>query len=99
MERWCKLVAIDKNNGSTLWQDAIEKQMENVRVAFQTTPEDKKAPSGYEYINCYMVFDIKMKDFHRKECLVTGGHITHTLDGTTYSSVITEKLCILPLLW
>ena len=42
-----------------------------------------------------MVFDIKMKNFHRKECLVVGGHMTHTLDVITYSCIVSrETVCI-----
>ena len=42
-----------------------------------------------------MVFITKMEDFHRKACLVAKGHMTHTLDAITYSSVaIRETVCI-----
>jgi hypothetical protein len=42
--------AIDKENGSTLWADAIAKQMKNVRVAFDVKEGDKKAPVGHQEI-------------------------------------------------
>ena len=41
--------------------------------------------------NCYIVFDIKMDDFHRKVCLVEGGHMTHTPDVITHASVVTRE--------
>ena len=63
--------------------------MENVKIAFQTIPEGKKPQNGFQYVNCFMVFDIKMEDFQRKACLVVGGHMTHTQDTITYSSVVT----------
>ena len=69
--------AINKNK-STLWQDIIQKEIENVKITFQIIPEGEKPPTGSQYINCDIVFDIKMKDFHRKACLVAGGHMTHT---------------------
>ena len=31
-----KAFAIDKNSGNTLWQDAIQKDIENVKLSFQT---------------------------------------------------------------
>ena len=36
-----------------------------------------------------MVFDIEIKDFHRKACLVVGGH---TLDTLTYFSVVKREI-------
>ena len=61
---------IDKKNGNTLWQGVIQKEMKNVKIAFQTIPEGKKPPNGFQYINCHMAFDIKMEDFHKKACSV-----------------------------
>ena len=37
-----------------------------------------------------MVFGTKNEDFQRRACLVAGGHITHTLDTITYSSMVTR---------
>ena len=87
--------AIDKKNGNTLIQDAIEKEMEYVKIAFQIIPRGKKPPNGFQYAHCHMVFDIKMEDFWRKACLVVGGHMTQLPDNVTYSSVVTrETVCI-----
>ena len=44
-------------NGNTLWQDAIEREMENVMIAFQVISEGEKAPNGYQYVNFHMVVD------------------------------------------
>ena len=49
-------------NGNKLWQHAIQKQMENVKVTFQTIPESEKAPNGFQYFDCCMVSDIKMEN-------------------------------------
>ena len=88
-------IAISKKNGNTLWQDVIQKEMKNVKVAFQIIPKGEKPPNGFQHVNCHMVFDIKMEDFHRKACLVMGGHVTHTLDVIMYSSVVPrETVCI-----
>ena len=34
-------------NGNTLWQDAIWKEMENVKITFQITPEGKETPNRF----------------------------------------------------
>ena len=59
-----------------------------MKIAFQSIPEDKNPPNGFQYVNYHMVFDIKMENFHGKACLVAGGHMTHTLDTDTYSRVV-----------
>ena len=90
-----EVYAIDEKNGNNLWQDAIQKETEYVKIAFQTIPKVKNPPNGFQYADCHMVFDIKMEDFQRKACLVTGCHTAHALDTITYSSVVTrENMCI-----
>ena len=32
----------DKKNGYTFWQDAMQKELKNVKITFQTIPEGKK---------------------------------------------------------
>ena len=56
-------LALDAKNGNTLWADAISKEMENVRVAFEVLPDGKPVPIGHQFVQCHMVFDIKMEDF------------------------------------
>ena len=38
-------ITINKKNGNTLWQDDIQKQMENVKIKFQPTPDGEKPPN------------------------------------------------------
>ena len=73
-----KAYAINEENGYAIWQDAIQKEMENVKIAFQTIPEGKKPPNGFKCVNCHIVLDIKMKDFQKKAHLVAGGKMTQT---------------------
>ena len=69
--------------------------MKNVKVMLQTIPDHENPPNGFWYINCHMVFDIKMENLQRKVCQVGGGHMAHTLDAITCSSVVTrETVCI-----
>ena len=67
---------LDKKNGTTLWADAIAKEMKDVRVAFKILPDGQSAPIGYQKIPCHMIFDVKMEDFRRKARLIAGGHKT-----------------------
>jgi hypothetical protein len=40
-------IEIDCENGNTLWQDAIKKEMDAVNIAFCILTDDKKIPPGY----------------------------------------------------
>ena len=62
---------IDERNGNTLWQDAIAKEMENVKVSFRIQ-ENGEVPRGYQHIRCHMIFTVKMEDFRRKARSVAG---------------------------
>jgi hypothetical protein len=67
---------IDRENGNTLWQDAIAKEMSAVRVAFKILNDGQEPPPGHQFMDCHMVFDIKLDGFKRKARLVAGGHMT-----------------------
>ena len=87
-------------NDNTLWQEAIKKEMENIRVAFQLCENGKQdIPIVYKEIQCHMSFYVKMsKNFRRKAGFVAGGHMTQTPDGITHSSVVSRvsvRLCFL----
>ena len=84
-------LALDKANKNTLWADAIAKEMENVRVAFNVLPDGEDPPPGYQFVRCHMIFDIKMEDFRRKARLVAGGHMTDAPPTITYASVISRE--------
>ena len=86
-----RALEIDKENGNTLWRDAIDKELSSVKVAFKIL-EDDKPPVGYQYMDCHMVFDVKMEsNFRRKVRLVAGGHMTETPNVPTYASVISRE--------
>ena len=80
--------ALDAKDGNTLWADAISKEMENVRMAFKVLPDGKPVPIGYQFVECHMVFNIKMEDFRHKVRLVTGGHMTNAPATTAYTSIV-----------
>ena len=80
---------IDKERGDTLWQDAINKEMTNVRIAFDIR-SDNTPPPGFQKIPHNIIFEIKM-DFTRKARLVAGGHKTAPPTQLTYSSVVSRE--------
>jgi hypothetical protein len=52
---------LDKKNSNTFWDDAIAKEMKDVRVVFKILLNGQSALIGYQKISCHMVFDIKWK--------------------------------------
>ena len=84
-----RALEIDKETNTTLWKDAIRKEMNAVSVAFEVLPEGLPRPIGYQQIPCHMIFDIKM-DFTRKARLVAGGHVTEPPASITYASVVSR---------
>ena len=63
----------DAENGNSLWYDAIENELENVRVAFRLLEEGESLPVGSKLIPYHVIFDVKF-DLTRKARLVAGGH-------------------------
>ena len=66
--------------------------MKNVRVAFEVYEESiDDLPSGYQEVDCHMIFDIKMdENFRRKARMVAGGYQTTSPTTLTYSSVVSR---------
>ena len=82
---------IDLENDNTAWQDAIAKEMKNVRVAFKILDDDDVIPKDHQNIRCHMIFDVKMEDFRRKARFVAGGHMTKAPPVMTYASVVSRE--------
>ena len=89
---------IDTINGNTMWQDAIAKEMKDVRPAFEILPNGQRAQRDYQYVHCHMIFTIKMEDFRRKARLVGGGHMTEAPAAVTYASVVSRETVRIALL-
>lgn len=86
---------IDEETGTTFWQDAIEKELKKVHVAFEKLDvsvdemRSGQARPKYQEIKYCSVFDIKMDgNFTRMARLVAGGQTTETPVTMTYSSVV-----------
>ena len=69
--------------GTTFWGQAIQKEIDNVRVAFKNISRmvDEMRNGwclpGLQHIGFHMIFDIKMDvNFTRKSRLVAGGLTT-----------------------
>ena len=82
---------IDRENGNTLWIDAIRKEMGDVGVAFDILDDDQSVPPGHQKIKCHLVFSIKMEDLKRKARYVAGGHETEPPATLTYASVVSRE--------
>jgi hypothetical protein len=68
---------IDKENGNTLWMDAIHLKINNVWVAFVECDENPEDLIGYKQIMGHLVFDVKLREcFHRKSRFCADGHET-----------------------
>ena len=83
--------AIDAENGNSLWMDAIQLEMKNVRVAFQELESNPNDLIGYQQITGHLVFDVKLgENFRRKACFVADGHKMETPASVTYSTVVSR---------
>ena len=84
-------LSLDKDNSNDLWQKAIRKELDKVRVAFRLLDEGEPIPIGSKKINYHLIFEVKM-DLTRKARLVAGGHLNKNVPRhTTYSSVVSRE--------
>jgi hypothetical protein len=67
--------AIDRKNGNDLWRQAIDKEMQNLKVAFDILPEGSSPPVGYSKSSGHIIFDVRMT-LERKVRWVKDGHKT-----------------------
>ena len=81
---------LDKENGNNLWEQAINKELKNVIVAFKLLDDGLKPPPGSKKIPYHFVFTVKF-DLTRKARLVAGGHRHKDVPSyETYSSVVSR---------
>ena len=81
---------IDESNGNRLWQDAIQKEMKNVAVAFEILELGWPIPIGWTRSSGHLVFDVKM-DFTRKARWVKDGHRTAEPEISTFAGVVSRE--------
>ena len=82
---------IDAQNGNVLWTNSISKEMTDIKVALKALEDGENVPTGYAYVFCHMIFDVKMEGFSWKVQLVSGGHMTETAYNMTYDSVVSRN--------
>ena len=82
--------AFDTRNGNTLWQDAIKKEYDNVKVVFKLLKDRETVLPTFQEITCHLIFEVKF-DLRRKARFVAGGHLTKPLSTTTYSCIISQE--------
>jgi hypothetical protein len=63
-----RALAIDQETNTSLWKDAIEKEMKHVLVAFDVLEDGAEEPRMSKCIPCHMVFDVKMDFTHKALC-------------------------------
>ncbi len=60
-------------------------------MAFDPLDNGMQPPNGYQFFQCHMNFDVKMKDFHQKAWLVAGGHLMNVLHTVMYASIVLHE--------
>ena len=82
---------LDKENGNTLWRNAIEKEMKTVKVAFDIQPDGSPRPPGKKCIHCHIIFDTKAGTLLRKARCVADGSKVLEPECNTYASIISRE--------
>jgi hypothetical protein len=82
-------IKLDKANGNTAWQDAIEKEMSQlIRLkCFNFKPAGHNPGDNYQKTKLRLIFGVK-QDLRQKARLVAGGHLVDVLDNDSYSSTV-----------
>ena len=78
---------LDASNGNRFLQEAIDKYMISVAVAFEILDEGKLAPVGWIKASVNLVFDVNM-DFIRKARWFKDGHRTADPEHFTFAGVV-----------
>ena len=84
-------LALDAKNGNTLWSDAVFNKLQNVKATFKSHSDWKKAPLGHHFVQCHVVFDIKMEDFRHEARLVEGDHMTEAPATIIYEIAMSRE--------
>ena len=81
---------LDEKNRDTFWRDAVNKEMENLKVAFDILPEGKEPPPAYRKATGHLIFDVRMT-LERKARWVKDGHRTPEPRWSTYAGVVSRE--------
>ena len=81
---------IDARNGNTFWRDALEKEMKNLKVAFDILENNHELPPGYAKASGHLIWDVRMT-LERKVRWVKDGHKTPEPSWSTYAGVVSRE--------
>ena len=81
---------LDDDNKNSLWRDAIDKEMGNLKVAFDILENDKSPPPGYTKASGHIIFDVRMT-LERKARWVKDGHRTPEPQNSTFAGVVSRE--------
>ena len=82
-------IELDKANGNTLWQDALKKEMDQIKEykTFTDLGKGTRIPHGYQKIYVHVVWDCKF-DLRCKAKLVASGNLTPPTTDNAYSGIV-----------
>lgn len=83
---------LDKENGNTLWRDAIRKEIQQLLdyQTFRILMLGERAPDDHQKVPLIMAFAVK-HDGRRKARCCAGGHVTDPGNAEVYSSVVAPE--------
>ena len=81
---------IDSQNNNTLWRDALDKEMGNLKVAFDILEKDEHLPVGWTKASGHLIFDVRMT-LERKARWVKDGHRTPEPENSTFAGVVSRE--------
>ena len=67
-------------------------------MEFEVLPDGMLVPIGHQFVQCHMIFNIKMEELRFKTRLVVGGHMTKALATIMYAGVVSPSM-ILEVSW
>ena len=83
---------INKENGNTLWMDALAAKINTVKVTIKILGDaNAQAPVEYGSINCHVVYNIKLEGFKRRVRWVAGASQMEVSPTLTYASVVSRE--------
>ena len=81
--------ALDRENVNHFWLKTIQKEMNNIQIAFKFLDPGEQPPPGLKKSSCHLIFDVKF-DLIRKTRYVAGGHFTRVPAAMTFASVVSR---------
>ncbi len=82
---------LDKHNSNTMWAGTIAKEMRNVQEAIDPLEDGLSPPNGYQSVQCHIIFDVKMEDFHWKVRLAAGAHMTDMPSTVMHACLVSRE--------